>query len=361
MIRILYIISGLKYGGAEKLLYSTCKCLKAEFQADIDLISLDRDAPLAPLFAEMGVRVFFMKKSPFILLKIITLIQKNRYQVIHTHLIHADILGRTAAWFSRIFYHPLLFSTTHDNYWFRWKKSPFCALVRAGDRFLAKRKDSWVLPVSETIFETLVHHERIPQNRIHLLRNAVEIPQLLVKRGRHPQKLRCLFIGRLIPEKNVSFLLQVFSQLASDSVHLTIVGSGPLEPEIAESTRVLKLADRVTLKPPVPFPDSLYREHDVMILPSLVEGLPMVVLEAFSHGLPVLGSDIPGIRDLLADGRGTLFPVNKVEFLTDLLQHAGQYYDTWLRQADNARDYVLAHHSMAGYTARLYEMYSGTI
>lgn len=52
-MKILYIISGLKYGGAEKLLYATCKYLKAEFKVDIDLVALDREAPLAPLFADL--------------------------------------------------------------------------------------------------------------------------------------------------------------------------------------------------------------------------------------------------------------------------------------------------------------------
>jgi glycosyltransferase involved in cell wall biosynthesis len=327
----------------------------------MDLISLDREAPLAPLFAELGVKVYYMNKSPLIILKIITLIKRNRYEVIHTHLIHADILGRTAAWLSRVFYYPLIFSTTHDNYWFRWKKSPFCALVRAADRFLATRRDSWVLPVSETIEETLVQHERIPQNRIRLLHNAVEIPTSTVKRQRPLQPLRCLFIGRLIPEKNVQFLLQVFGRLGEAQARLTIVGSGPLEADIAERISALQLEDRVTMRPPIPFPVSLYREHDVMILPSLVEGLPMVVLEAFGEGLPVLGSDIPGIRDLLTDGRGTLFPLNDVESLIGLVQHAEQLYDNWMDRAARARSYVMANHSMTGYAARLFEMYSGRI
>ncbi len=360
-MRILYVISGLKYGGAEKLLYSACRHLKAKQAYDIDLVALDSEAPLAPLFADLGVRVYFMKKSPLILLKLFTLIRKNRYKVIHTHLIHADILGRAAAWLSRIFYHPLIFSTTHDNYWFRWKKSPFCALVRAADRFLALRNDSWVLAVSETLVHTLVHHERIPQAKIRLLRNAVEIPRFTVSRERQPLVLRCLFIGRLILEKNIPFLLQAFKRLSKANVRLTIVGSGPMQSEIAGQINSLSLTDNVTMRPPVPFPDSLYQEHDALILPSRVEGLPMVVLEAFSHRLPVLGSDIPGIRDLLADGRGILFSPDDVEMCAALMRNAAQQYGSWLARADKAYAYVSANHSMTAYTGHLHNMYSGRV
>lgn len=360
-MKILYIISGLKYGGAEKLLYATCKYLKAEFKVDIDLVALDGEAPLAPLFADLGVRIYYMKKSPVILLKLITLIVKNRYEVIHTHLIHADIFGRAAAWLSRMFYHPLIFSTTHDNYWFRWKKSPFCALVRAADRFFALRNDSWVLAVSETIADTLVRHERIPQTKIRLLRNAVEIPSSTVSRESQPQVLRCLFMGRLIPEKNIHFLLQVFARLARANLRLTIAGDGPLQSELAERINTLFLADHVTMQPPVPFPDTLYDEHDLFILPSRVEGLPMVILEAFSHRLPVLGSDIPGIRDLLVDGRGTLFPLNDVDACAALLQNAAQQYSGWLARADTAFEYVAANHSMTAHARRLHNLYCGRI
>jgi len=324
-------------------------------------VALDREAPLAPLFADLGVKIFFMKKSPVILLKLLTLIRKNRYEVIHTHLIHADILGRAAAWLSRMFYHPLIFSTTHDSYWFRWKQSPFCALVRAADRFFALRNDSWVLAVSETVAETLVRHEDIPPAKIHLLRNAVEVPLSAVSREQQLHVLRCLFMGRLIPEKNISFLLQVFARIAKANLRLTIIGDGPLQSVLADQISTLSLADHVTMQPPVPFPDTLYDEHDLFILPSRVEGLPMVVLEAFSHRLPVLGSDIPGIRDLLADGRGTLFPLQDVDACAALLQNAAQQYSRWLAQADKAFEYVSANHSMTAYTRRLHNMYSGRI
>jgi glycosyltransferase involved in cell wall biosynthesis len=359
-MKILYIISGLKYGGAEKLLYYTCKGLKARYPVTIDVICLDPAVGLAPLFAEIQVPVVIFKKNPFVLLKLFKLISRERYDIVHTHLIHADTFGRTAALLCRILYHPLIFSTTHDNYWFRWQKSIRGHLVRMVDRWLALAEDSQVLPVSPAIQRTLLQHEKIPTHKVTLLLNAVEIPRNFPKRERDASTgLHCLFIGRFIDEKNIPCLLRALKLISDESITCTLVGEGPLESNIKSMIKELKLQKQINLVKPVTDPERLYRQHDVLVLPSHLEGLPMVILEAFSRRLPVIGADIPGIRELLSDNRGQLFPNNDSKALARALEQMKSGANLYSTMVEFAFEYVCKNHSIDGYCEKLFEFYQG--
>ncbi len=359
MTRICYIISGLRYGGAEKLLFYTCRSLSRRHAVDIDIICLDPVVELAPSFTGIGVPVLALKKNFLSLIKLITLIASKRYEIIHTHLIHADTLGRIAALCCRSFYHMRIFSTTHDNYWFRHDRSLIGKLVRSGERWLARRKDSWILPVSETIKQTLMNHERIPAEKIIPLFNAVEIPACAVKRKKETdQGLRCLFIGRFIHEKNIPCLLKAMALLADPNMTLTMAGDGPLREPVEQWIKELGLQQNVRLAGTVRDTDALYQTHDVLILPSRLEGMPMVILEAFSWQMPVIAADIPGIRELVGQERGVLFTPDNVSALAQAIGYVNTHYEQMSDRTDHALAFVREHHSMERYVDSLYRLYT---
>jgi len=110
-------------------------------------------------------------------------------------------------------------------------------------------------------------------------------------------------IGRLAPNKGHHYLLEGFA--AAKARHadltLTILGKGPLEAQLREQAR------RLGVEPSVNFLSYLqeaevrpfYHRFDLLIMPSLLEGFNLVILEAMASGLPVLASDIPGFSDVL--------------------------------------------------------------
>jgi glycosyltransferase involved in cell wall biosynthesis len=126
-----------------------------------------------------------------------------------------------------------------------------------------------------------------------------------------------VYVGRLSPEKGVTLVLRALAAVSQPN--LTIIGNGPQRPELEVMTARLGIADRVHFLGSRPWGDELLeliRRHQALILPSLTEGLPLVLIEAMSQGVPVIASSVGGIPDLVQDGvTGLLFPRGDVAAL----------------------------------------------
>jgi glycosyltransferase involved in cell wall biosynthesis len=112
-----------------------------------------------------------------------------------------------------------------------------------------------------------------------------------------------LFVGRFNPQKNLPFLINAFARLTEKNWRATIVGDGP---DRAAAERLIEqhgLGDRVTLPGWLPAEKvaEIMRDADILCLPSLSEGLPVAAVEALKHGLAIVSSDIPGVRDVVDD------------------------------------------------------------
>ena len=120
--------------------------------------------------------------------------------------------------------------------------------------------------------------------------------------------LRLLFVGRLEPYKGLDFLLEALGLLQARTDRrfvLRIVGDGSLRdelPQVAQRLGVQGCVDFAGLLSPEQMPDA-YRSADVFVLPSVVEGMPNVVLEAMASALPVVATRIPGCEELVVPGQ----------------------------------------------------------
>ncbi len=114
--------------------------------------------------------------------------------------------------------------------------------------------------------------------------------------------LRTLTVARLIQRKGIEHLIDAMAQLGDDRATLTIVGEGNQREALA--ARAADLGDRVRFLGAVPHEQlpSVYRTHDVFVLPSLNEGMSNTVLEAMASGLPILMTRTGGARELIEPG-----------------------------------------------------------
>jgi glycosyltransferase involved in cell wall biosynthesis len=118
--------------------------------------------------------------------------------------------------------------------------------------------------------------------------------------------LRILYVGRLVPEKGIQFLLQAVDSVNKDiPVELGIVGSGPFENYLREIAKNLGIEKQINWYGWIPWGEQLFkimREYDIFVLPSYAEGLPLVLIEAMSQGLIVIASKVGGIPEIVEDG-----------------------------------------------------------
>jgi glycosyltransferase involved in cell wall biosynthesis len=136
-------------------------------------------------------------------------------------------------------------------------------------------------------------------------------------------------------------LIRAFAQLRVGSARLRIAGSGPRRIELEALARELGVADRVEFLGSVSSIVPQLRWADVLVLPSYVEGIPRIVMEAFAAGVPVIASDIPGTRELVENMRtGLLVTPGEPEQITAALHTLADKSDLGHSLAHAARDRI---------------------
>jgi glycosyltransferase involved in cell wall biosynthesis len=124
--------------------------------------------------------------------------------------------------------------------------------------------------------------------------------------GIGPQDIILAFVGRLGPEKNLSFLLRSFAGAfqAYDHIYLFLIGEGPERENLQDSVKYMGIADRVRFTGLIPYDQlpSYLAMADGFVTASVTEVHPLSVIEAMAAGLPVVGIQSPGVGDTIVDG-----------------------------------------------------------
>lgn len=183
-----------------------------------------------------------------------------------------------------------------------------------------------VVTVSEAMADALRISVPAIADKLVTIPNGVAQDFLEVQPARSDTgALRLLCVASLIPRKSVGTLIRALAALPGHYT-LSIVGEGSEESALRQLADTLGVTRRVRFlpfQPPERLP-ALLAECDIFVLPSLAEGRPNVVLEAFAAARPVVASDIDGLRELIgADVRGLLFARGNVEGLSDCLLRLG--------------------------------------
>jgi glycosyltransferase involved in cell wall biosynthesis len=126
---------------------------------------------------------------------------------------------------------------------------------------------------------------------------------------------RVLFVGRLVPQKNLFFLLKIAAETINidSSIIFDIIGSGPLRKELEEECKRLKIQNKVIFYGEIANSDlpKFYLNAHLFILTSYYEGFGRVIIEAGAYKLPVLSTNITGPEDIIQDRyNGYLFEIN---------------------------------------------------
>ena len=187
------------------------------------------------------------------------------------------------------------------------------------------RRTSRVIAVSDAVKRRLVKQDDIPPGKIALIPNAVPAnpdsgsgtPPL---RDELRDRPLVGVLARLQPEKGVATFLKAGAHVANivPQACFIVVGDGPLRTELEVLVRRLCIEQNVRFLGFRSDPRALIELLDVLVVPSLTEGAPLVVLEAMAAGVPIVASAVGGIPDQIRhEGEGLLVPPGDPEALGD--------------------------------------------
>jgi glycosyltransferase involved in cell wall biosynthesis len=150
----------------------------------------------------------------------------------------------------------------------------------------------------------------------------------------------CIYVGRLSPEKNLSLLIRAFYGMAMtyDHVRLLIVGDGPERENLENLIKHMKIADKVFFTGMIDYEyiPAYLAVCDIFVNPSSAETFGLSTVEAMAAGLPVLGMDAPGSRDIIEDGITGLITSDDVAVFTAKLIHLSTDHDLRKRMRKQA-------------------------
>lgn len=176
-----------------------------------------------------------------------------------------------------------------------------------------------------------------------------------------PQARDFLFIGELREIKGVHFLLQALATLAAEGrpVTATLVGSGPEEGALKAEAEKLGLAGKAVFTGALPARAALPMGR-IMVVPSLAESFPYVVLEAAAAALPLIATNVGGIPEIVADTDTPLIAAGDSAAVAAAMRQALDDPATALARAQRLRDNVAAKFTVARMTDAVLDFYAST-
>ncbi|MDR4484160.1 MAG: glycosyltransferase [Nitrospirales bacterium] len=309
MLKVLHCIHSLEGGGAERqlTLLANMSC-EYGMHAAIFCINDKRSVAL-----NGGMKIYRSKKSNkfnfSIFRSLHSAISDFHPQVIHVWLPAAVTIPAmlVSAWW-RI---PCVFSFRNKM---RFHRLLSYSEFIVATVFCSKVASNNPVNQSSTLFRWLYK-----QKSGETIFNAVEVGDSVQRPCRERDRFRFLFVGRLTIQKNILFLLEALHGLIDKpNWHLDVFGVGNLELRVRRAIERLTLGQHVTLRG---YSDNIQKEmcnSDLLLFPSLYEGMPNVLLEALAIGLPVVAADIASSREIIKDADCVYwFDCNSKEQLID--------------------------------------------
>jgi glycosyltransferase involved in cell wall biosynthesis len=325
--RILLLITDLQVGGTPTVVRELAIRLRAASDAHVEVACLSPWGPVAEQLKEAGVTVTPLnargvRDLPRVVRRLVTLIASHRIDTVFSFLLHANAVAATAGRFCRDVRWLQSIQTTQPNPRWHWRVQSI--VHHAAERI--------VVP-SDSVAQVARDRAGIPAEKIVVIPNAIDphdfgqdrrIERNDASGGSNAKPgdaantpphhvsrftFQIGFLGRLDPIKRIPDLIEAAAILAP-RVHLHIFGEGPERPRIEQAIARLGIADRVTLHGAVSRPRDALEKLDLLALPSETEGFGLVLIEAMAAGVPVVATDVPGIRDVVRNREtGILVPV----------------------------------------------------
>ena len=310
---VLHIVEDLNIGGLERVIESIVIGLNKN-KYNVQVWCLAKGGEIAEELIGRGInlKILGMKSyyNPTKIVKLSNHLRKSKIDIIHTHGYFASTFARMAAILART---PVILTHIHTAYYGFRKRN---ILI---ERFLSIFTDK-IICVSNSTREFVEKIEGIDVNKTCLIYNGTEssnihTPSTSVDRtslALSPEDFVIITVASLMENKGHHHLLDAINILSKKyrSIWLLIVGDGPLRSRLEEYAKSLKISSRIVFTGLRKDVHSLLYLSDLFILcPIEREGLGVSIIEAMSMGIPVIGTSIGGIPELIENQvNGLLVP-----------------------------------------------------
>jgi glycosyltransferase involved in cell wall biosynthesis len=326
-VKLLRMIGRLNVGGPAIQAITLTERLRERGYATLLVRGVEgpRESSMDWLAQELGVRPYKLRwmrrelgrHDLLALLRTTELMLRNRPAILHTHAAKAGTMGRLAALILGPWGPAVRVHTFHGHVLTGYFGSRSSRAFLAVERFLARRT-SRLVAVSEEVRSDLIRLGVAPPEHISVVPLGFDLDRFLPVRTRSAQEraaTRAHFrvpedrplvtlVARLVPIKRVDRFLRIAQRLVDrgSPAHFMIVGDGELNDELRRSEVARRLGGRLSWTGMVRDVVPVYEASDLVVLTSDNEGTPVSLIEAQAAGLPVVSTDVGGVRSVVLNG-----------------------------------------------------------
>ncbi len=353
--KVVYLITGLNTGGAEVLLEQFLGLLDRNYFEPV-VLSFIPIGEIGRNIERMGVGCYslnirktlndknqesklalFLRSMAVVFIefpKLVKFIKKEKPDIVHAHLFHANLLGRLAGKICGV---PIIISTIHNvNFGGGLRER----LLRYTDNL-----GTVTVAISKNVATAMIDKGVVPSHRLRVIENGVnpdkfsntnDVTNTIRKQlGASAKQHLLVSVGRLTEQKGYPYLFKALEYLQEhrDDLLSVILGDGE------ESRTLENIVKQSGLNKSVVFLGNksnvadYLMASDIFVMPSLWEGLPISLLEAMACGLPVVATNVGGVPEVVADNEsGFLVPAKDSEALADKISVLLSMSDTERRE-----------------------------
>ncbi|MFW6022666.1 MAG: glycosyltransferase family 4 protein [Halanaerobiaceae bacterium] len=342
-IKVLHIITRLANGGADENTLYTIKGLDPSIY-DIDLMTGEENNPemMANLNLPDSIKLYKVKGllrdiSPYndisACYRMYKIIKSNNYDIVHTHIAKAGVLGRLAAKMAGV---PIIIHGIHGTTFPETIHPVKQFLFKSVERICGNFTD-YFIPVGEDMKQKYLKAGIGDVSRCQTVYSGMELDKFInAANYSHQEVLKIrrslgisddsIVIGnvsKIQERKGFKYYLRLAQSIIKkyDNVDFMIVGSGPDEENIREMCENMGLSDRVIFTGHRTDVEDMFACFDIKVLTSLWEGLPRVLVQAAAVGKPIVTFDVDGAWEIVEEGKnGYVVPMKDIDAMASRIE-----------------------------------------
>lgn len=316
-MKILYVITGLGLGGAEKVVADLADQMVLRGHK-VKIAYLKGDVVVKPTSEKIELICLGLESEKKIIAasqKYRQLIKQFQPDVVHAHMVHANIFARLNRIGCKV---PKLICTAHNSN----EGGKIRMLAYQYTNFLSDLNTN----VSHEAVQAFINKGAFTDQNLIAIYNGINLKKFKYQEvKKEPTVITLLAVGRFNEQKDYPNLLKAIALVVQQypNIHLNIAGDGELRSDIETLIEQLQLSDNVTLlgrRNDIPM---LMQQSDFFILPSKYEGFGLVVAEAMACGTFAIATDCGGVKEVMGQ-TGLLVSPQNSQALSEAIIHAVQ-------------------------------------